>query len=288
MEDNSFKLKKNQKIGNYIVQKFLDMGSFGYIYLCINNKNEERVLKIGNDDIRYEYEVYKELKKKKFVKTVNVYELIEYNSKSIIIMEKMRHNLEYINNKNAFNMVTIVHIGLKIIEILEQIHINGYIYIDIKPNNFLLDTNNNINIIDFGLSKKYINKHDKHIKFSTNNNLIGTLRYASISNHMGFELSRRDDLESLAYMLIRFATKKLQWQDIQNIKKENEIIEKIKEMKMCFLIKKKIVPECIIKLLEYSKKMRFTEEPKYEEIKNNFIKYIDNTNTTEKIELINI
>ena len=61
-------------------------------------------------------------------------------------------------------------------------------------------------MIDFGLAKKYRNLDNKHIKEKLKKKLIGTPRFASINAHYGRELSRRDDFESLGYVLVYFLT----------------------------------------------------------------------------------
>lgn len=58
-------------------------------------------------------------------------------------------------------------------------------------------------LIDFGLSKKYRDhKTHAHIPYKENKNLTGTARYASVHTHLGIEQSRRDDMESILYVLI--------------------------------------------------------------------------------------
>jgi len=123
-----------------------------------------------------------------------------------------------INNKNVFSLKLVLQVGLQIIFTLKSIHEKDLVHRDIKPDNFLLSNNDNnkkqIYIIDFGFCKSLVNI--TNVKKTTG--LIGSLTYASLNAHNYTELSYRDDLESLGYMLIYFYQGFLDWQKTADIK----------------------------------------------------------------------
>ncbi len=105
------------------------------------------------------------------------------------------------------------------VERLQYVHEKFHIHRDIKPDNFVMGIGkdeNKLFVIDFGLAKKYKSQtHNTHIPFRTGKNMTGTARYCSIGTHAGFEQSRRDDLESVGYVLMYFLRGVLPWQGLK-------------------------------------------------------------------------
>lgn len=54
---------------------------------------------------------------------------------------------------------------------------------------------------------------NEHIPLRTGRQFVGTLNYGSIFNHQGLEQSRRDDLESLGYSILKLYKKALPWEN---------------------------------------------------------------------------
>ena len=258
------------------VNKKLGKGSFGQLYLGRNYRENNFVaIKIedrGSNSLLFmEYEIMKELSGGDGIP--KVYFFHEGRGHNYLIMQLLGRNLEklFIDMNKKFSLKTICMIAYQLIQRVEYIHSKGYIHRDIKPENILIGRkveNKKLYIIDFGISKKYVEKNGKHIIYKEYDNFWGTLKYASLNTHKGIEQSRRDDIETIAYNLIYLAKGKLPWEEIKSKTKEDmcakvmEVKKEYKEEKLC-----EGLPEEFCVLLQYARKLGFDEEPDYKNMK---------------------
>jgi serine/threonine protein kinase len=116
-------------------------------------------------------------------------------------------------------------------------------------------------LVDFGLSKQFRDpKTHLHIPFSiadVAHRLTGSAVFASIHSHFGQELGRRDDLESLAYILIYFLRGSLPWQSL-NEKDALKIKQQTTAHELCLGF-----PVEFLKFLDYTRSLSFDDKPDY-------------------------
>ena len=126
-------------------------------------------------------------------------------------MEKIGQSLEKYKKRNDDIPISdVMLIGSQLIKIMKKIHKYNIIHRDLKPENILIDENKKVYIIDFGLSKIY-NSNGKHIKNKMGRKITGTVHYSSVNIHLGFTPSRRDDIESICYILLYLCVGRLPW-----------------------------------------------------------------------------
>ena len=260
-----------------IVNKQLGKGGFGQIYLGRNIKENKKIaIKVeetsNRSHLHLEYEILKEIQGG--VGIPKIYKFRPGNNHNYIFMELLGKSIDklFSENKRSFSYKTIFQIGYQMIERVQYVHSKGYIHRDIKPGNFVIglgDKSKIIYIIDFGLSKRYIDKNtNKHIPYKEGKGLTGTARYVSLFTHYGIEQSRRDDIEGIAYNLIYLARGKLPWQGVKT-KNKKEKHKRIMESKIAYTpeILCKHLPEELLRLLKYARKLEFEDEPDYKDIK---------------------
>lgn len=223
-----------------------------------------------------------------------IYHFGECGPYDAMVMELLGPNLEelMVTNNSRLNLRTTTQIAIMILEIIRSVHSKKIIFCNVKPENFCLGRPatpkaNQVHMVGLINAKLFETADSKHIpKISTNNNepkkfgVYGTPRYMSLHAHKGKELSRRDDLESIGYMLLYFVHGKLPWQGLpvnnssntgNNDKYENIFITK----KMIHLdeLCANLPPEYYHYML-YVRSLKFTQEPNYRYLITMFTKLL--------------
>nr|XP_054387340.1 casein kinase I-like isoform X2 [Pongo abelii] len=163
-------------------------------------------------------------------------------------------------------MKTVLILADQMISRIEHVHTKNFIHRAIKPDNFLMGIGRHCSKlfrIDFGLAKKYRdNRTRQHIPYTEDKNLTGAALYASINAHLSIEQSRRDDMESLGYVLMYFNRTSLPWQGLKAAT-EKQKYEKISEKKMSTpVLCKGFAAEFAI-YLNYCRGLHFEKAPDY-------------------------
>jgi len=211
----------------YRITKRVGGGSFGDIYLGVGANGEKVAVKFEKHgsrcpQLRHEYKVYRELQNAPGFAKVHYFGT--QDSYNLMVMDLLGPSLEDHFNKcgRRFSLKTVLMLADQMLERVELMHSRHLIHRDIKPANFVTDggrgggKGNFVYCIDFGLSKRY--RHPRtlqHIPLREGRSLTGTPRYASINNHLGVEQCRRDDLESIGYILVYFLKGGLPWQGLK-------------------------------------------------------------------------
>lgn len=272
----------------YKVINKIGQGSFGDVYLGHNIETGEALaIKVEHLEkkhiLKHECTVYQAIAASDYKykpRIPRVYWYGMHGNYHVMVMEYLGRSLEFLFSnicRGKFSFKTTIMIGIQLLDQLALLHCNGYIHRDIKPENFLMGVghqNRHIYMIDLGLAKEY--KKKAHIKEISGKNLVGTARYSSLNSHKGLELSRRDDLESLGYLLIYFIKGELPWQGIKANNKNDKyiMIGKMKETTPVETLCQG-VPLPLVQYMKYVRTLNFKDRPDYYFLRKLFVDWFE-------------
>ncbi|CAK92450.1 unnamed protein product (macronuclear) [Paramecium tetraurelia] len=265
----------SQKIFNnqFVIQKKISSGSFGVVYQGYDLRSSEHVaIKVEKQEIDDLFSLDREIQILRNLHGLPQVPKLKWAGKdqgnNVMVIQLLGRDLtHYLRQRKRFSLACVLGVADQMLTILEAIHSKGIIHRDIKPENILAGKDrdqNTIYLVDYGIAKQFKDKDDKHIPYIENKPFLGTSRYASIAAHKGQELSRKDDLESLGYMLIFLLKGSLPWQNI-GYKNEDEKVKLVGLMKMRVTAQElcQDLPIEFMRFIDLVRKMSYREKPDY-------------------------
>lgn len=264
-------------MNKYKILEKIGEGSFGQVYRGKYSRTGEEVaikrIEKSKGSFKHEIKICNYLRGKSGIYNIRWYGSdINYYYVIFDLLGKSLSEYLMITSENKFAPSTVRYLGRQILDIIEYIHSKGIIHRDIKLDNFMMDGKNlcQVHLIDYGLSKTYLNKN-KHVEETDNNNPIGTNNYMSLNIHNGVRYSRRDDMISIVYILCHILEGDMPWISEKNnlklIQKKNNFFPKHQSLK---------------KLYNLVNKLNYYEKPVYFIYK----KYIERLADNEGLEWV--
>ncbi|KAI5990667.1 kinase-like domain-containing protein [Pisolithus albus] len=251
----------------YHLKDKLGSGSYGDVFHACNvltNEDFAIKLSLANDTasvLHREYEILCKLQG--VVGLPRIISCGNEGSYSAMILECLGPSLDELFDscRRSFSSYTIAVIGRQLLQRLENIHLHNFVHWDIKPSNVLISTGQNTSVvylIDFSIAKQYRDPYTHlHNAFGKCGGFLGSYAFASINSQLGFEPGRRDEIESLAYLLTYFSCGSLPWLGHPSF--DSEALVNMKKD----ISQRDDIPQALKTMLSYSRSLPFTQKPDY-------------------------
>ncbi|KZT36075.1 casein kinase 1, epsilon, partial [Sistotremastrum suecicum HHB10207 ss-3] len=207
----------------------------------------------------------------------SVYWFGKEETTNMLVMDLLGPTLETLRFfcRGRLSLKTVLMIADQLISTLEFIHSRGVVCRDLKPENLAMGRgprSHIVHIFDFGLSRSFKDAvTGQHIPFRDGLMPIGAPRYSSQASFLGHEQGRKDDLESLGFILVWLLTGSLPWKGILAPSIPLKI-QKMGQMKAAECIPKicENCPEEFLTYLRYCRSLEFASTPDYHMLRGLF------------------
>ncbi|KAH9277592.1 Tau-tubulin kinase 1 [Echinococcus granulosus] len=252
------------------VLKKIGGGGFGEIYEAQEENSREKVaLKLestrqSKQVLKMEVAVLRKLQDKEhFCKFLGCGRTEKYN---YVVMSLQGRNLAELRRsmpRGVFSLSTVVRLSAQILDAIEAVHDSGFLHRDIKPSNFAMGrgtgtASHTLYLLDFGLARQYTNTEGEVRPARPVAGFRGTVRYASRNAHANRELGRHDDLWSMFYMLVEFASGQLPWRRLKDKEQVGQIKQSYNHLSLA-----RCLPSEYRSFLEHIESCSYPDRPDY-------------------------
>lgn len=254
-----------------IIQR-IGRGSHGTVYRAVDKTdNSEVAIKVEASDVRKkrlqdEHELYEHMigyaPKEARLGIARPLHYEERSDHKLLVLEFLGPSLLSIFNFQGcrFNLKTILMLFKGLLQSIQNVHRTGVVHRDLKPANLCMGRGRNahvVHVIDYSVAKRYEEQEPMVNKF------VGTTRYASTSAHIGASINRKDDLESICYIMMFLYKGRLPWSQKDNLSLA-ELNSYVRDWKMKPLQEVcEEYPSFFRDCLEYLRTIKFNEDPDY-------------------------
>jgi len=211
-----------------------------------------------------------------------IQDVAEIDDHDMLVMQVLGDNLRTLKDKyeGRLSLPTCLQIMHQMVLRLEALHKKGYVHCDLKPDNILASgdpTDPMIYLVDFGLAHSFLDKKGRHIPQPKKVNFKGSISYCSLNLLEKQYPSRRDDIESLIYVVLFLLNGQLPWHDgAQKLKGQERLNYVIKtKQELSILEYGQDLPKSIIKSYKYVRRLKYDQEPNYDQIKYFLLKDLE-------------
>lgn len=266
-----FQMRKGLRVGDFVLNERLGRGGFGEVWASTSLSDHMPVaVKVAplvadqRNILEVEAQIMSQIRDSpcfpRFIKYWTE------GSTAFLAMELLESTVQQTTEAAFGSQLSLkegASLGIQMLAAVASLHRHGFVHRDIKPSNFMYRTGTSppaVCLIDFGLAKMWRNQEGNVVPARYGVGFRGTARYASINSHDGADLSCRDDLWSLFYILVEMVAPPLPWYNQES----RDVVAQIKRRTGMRLVAG--LPPQFADIANYIGSLSFSDTPDYEMI----------------------
>jgi serine/threonine protein kinase len=207
-------LEPGSQLDSYRIEAPVARSGTASIYRAVDTRDNRAVaLKIPHPDLEADPLLFDRFKREAGIgerlchpRVMRVYGGEEH-SRTYMVMEWCEGRLlRQILDEGRIAQDRAIHITTEVLEALQYIHDNGIVHRDMKPENVMVDAQDNVKLIDFGIAS---DAGARRLTYANLTATLGTPNYISPEQVKGKRGDARSDIYAVGVMLYEMLTRKL-------------------------------------------------------------------------------